>query len=135
MLDGNSLMDSGGYVKLLAVSTSSVTVRIVLATNRDWDFSDATYRMGIRFYTERLTYSGPCSVYSIYSQQYGWNGWCQQGGCSTTCQVADRKFWIGFSLYRNDYYQRQWPYWSAGYYYDIVINFNSVGQDSNNFAN
>lgn len=134
MFDSTTLMDGGGYTQLLAVSTTSVTVRIVIGNN-NWDFSDATYRIGFRFYSERLTYSGPCSIASVYSQQHGWNGWCQQGSCSNTCQVGDRKFWIGFSLYRNDYYQRQWPYWSAGYYYDFVVNFASVGQDSNNFAN
>jgi hypothetical protein len=134
MFNSNTFMD-GGSVRLMAVSTTSVTVRVVFANN--YDFSDAVYRMGFRFYFERLTFSGSCSVASVYSNQHGWNGnaWCQQGGCSNKCEIGDRMFFIGFSLYRDAYYQRQWPYWSAGYYYDFVINFGSVGQDSNNNAN
>ena len=65
MFNANSIMDNGGYVRLLAVSTNSVTVRVVLSEN--WNFPDKTYRMGFRFYSERLTYSGPCSVGSVYS--------------------------------------------------------------------
>lgn len=85
MFDGSTTMDSG-YTKILSVSTNSIKIRILLSNN-DYNFGDSTYRIGFRFYTERLTYVGPCSITTIYSSQHGSNGWCQSSSasCSNTC--------------------------------------------------
>lgn len=122
----------GGYSQVIGVSSTQIVVRVYMTGN--YDFYSSTYRMGFRFYAERLTV-GSCSSVSLWSSRYGSNGWCQQGSCSYTCGTGDRMFYVAFYLYRAQSTQSQWPYWYSGDYYDITFNFNSVGQDTNNYAN
>ncbi len=126
----------GGNVIITAVTSMTITVQVTLASN--YDFSDATWRIGFRFYTHRLQVN-TCNSITVSSYRYGGDrpaSWCQSGGtCTASCYTGDRMFGVVFSMYRNAYYQRQWPYWYGGDWYRFVFSFNSVTQDATNNAN
>ena len=94
------------------------------------NFPDETYRMGFRFYTPRLTYSGISNTVSVV-HRYGYNpSWCVSGSCSITCGTGDRMFYCNFYMMRNVETQNQWRYWNSGDYYDMTFSFSSIGEDS-----
>ena len=120
---GISTDRSGGYAQIISVSSTQIKVRMRLYSNRD--FADRTFRMGFRFYTERLTMSS-CSSVSVWNSRHGTGTW-GSGSWSRSCGTSTRRFYVVWTFYRVAYTQNQWPYWYSGDYTDLTFNFGSVG--------
>ncbi len=120
----------GGYVQITSASTTSVTFKMLLT--RQLDFYYHTYRMGFRFYATRLQASGQsCNSVSVYSSRYG----SSPIGSYSACGTGDRMFFVVWYMYSNSYYQYEWRNWYVNDYYEFTFNFNSIGQDTNIYAN
>lgn len=121
---GSSWADTGGYAKIISLSSTSIVVRLYRSTNAD--FSNV-YRMVFRFYAERLSFSG-CSSVSFTSNRYSSNHRALSG-----CGSSGRYFWADYSYYSNNYIE--WPYWYGGDYYDFTFSFSSITGDVSNDPN
>lgn len=127
----NGQAADSGYVRVMAATTSSITVRLQM--NTDLGFEYYTYRLGFRFYTTRLFPTSPCSSVTAWNSRHGnfVSGWWLRD-----CEVGDRMFYVSWRFYVDaSAHQNQWPHWYPGDYTDFTFNFASVGADSNNNAN
>lgn len=65
----NGQAADSGYVRVIAATTSSITVR--LSMNSDLAFEYYTYRLGFRFYTTRLFPTSPCTSVTAWNSRHG----------------------------------------------------------------
>lgn len=121
---GSGWADTAGYSRIIALSTTQITVRVYRGNSAD--FSNV-YAMDFRFYMERLTFSG-CQSVSFWHSYYGTFSRSFAG-----CGGVGRHMWTLYSYYTNGGFD--WPYWHGGYYIDFTFNFNSITGDVSNNAN
>lgn len=105
----------GGSVKITALSSSSITIAATKGSN----FYQANiYRMSFRFYMERLTFSGGCSVSS--------SGVPRSGG---VCTPSGNTLTLNYSFYdTGNGNNHDWPQWTAGTTYTWTFSVSVAGE-------
>jgi hypothetical protein len=73
------------------------------------------YKMTFRFYVERLTFSGACSVATRPVSQSG-----------DSCSVSGNSITFAYSSFFNTGNSHNWPTWSAGSEYVFKFNIGSI---------
>jgi hypothetical protein len=113
----SSWADTSGFSKIISVSTSSITIRV--QRNSNWNPGE-TYRIGFRFYTERIQGAGSCTLTSL-TKNGGSHGIpnFQNGGCS----FHDRHVYMYITTESNS--NHYFPFWYAGEYYDFTFSASS----------
>jgi len=131
VLSGYHNTNGNDYAQIVSVTSTQIVVKIYKSSYLDLT---TVYRIGFRFYTQRLNPSG-CNNVSVYTARYSWPYGASTGSWSVSCGVGGYMFYAIFSGYYPASPLDQWPSWIGGDTYQLTFNFNSISEDATNNAN
>jgi hypothetical protein len=108
-ISSTSDIDTNGWVKITSVASNSINFQMYKGSTISFS---STYKMTFRFYVDKLSFSGGCSVSSF---TIGGKG-------SPSCTASNKYISITYSYFSTNNGNNVWPTWSAGSSYYLTIS-------------
>jgi len=109
-ITASSSIDTSGWTKITSVSSNSISFQMYKSASMSFS---QTYQMTFRFYVDKLSFSGGCTVSSFTVTGKG----------TPTCSCSNKYIVVTYSYYSSSNNAvNNWPTWSAGSSYYLTIS-------------